>query len=467
MLLLVSMLAIPSVTAPREAQAASRPPNVLLIMSDDQSYDTLGVMPAVQELQAEGTTFTRYYDSFPLCCPTRAAVLSGQYSHNNGVWDNTGRQGGYGALAEKNNTLARWLHDAGYRTAILGKLLNKYSMDTYGVPKGWDLFRVPQTAVYSYTKTVIRDESGNLTAYPGYRTDVYAQLAVDMLDQLGTTQPWFFWLAPNAPHTGNPVDPDDDPGVRSCSPSDVWRDHDQLAALPPTPAYNEEDVSDKPRHIRRLPPLTLEQQAAIHEAYTQQLECLRSLDTYVATVLAHLAATGQLANTDIIYVSDNGYAYGEHRVPRGKKLPYDYAAHLPLVAAGPDFPRAVDSSLRSSVDLTATILDVTGATPGHVVDGKSLLTPPDPYRAVLHEGRVVGSNSFNSHIRRYRGLRTQGWLYVHYYYQDGAEDYELYNTTDVPDQLTSLAADPRYRTIRGYFERWLANIDHCSGSECP
>jgi arylsulfatase A-like enzyme len=467
LLLLTSITAVPSVATSGQAQAERRRPNVLLIMSDDQTLGTLGVMPAVEALRERGTTYTNYYDSFPLCCPMRAGVLSGQYSHNNGVWDNAGIQGGYAALHRKKNTLPVWLQDAGYRTALLGKLMNGYSMARYGVPKGWDLFRVPEGDLYSYDETNIRDETGALTPYAGYRTDVYSALAVDMLDQLGTKRPWFAWLAPNAPHTGAPVDPDDDPNLRSCSPSPAWRDYDALTPLPEKPEYNEADVSDKPRHISELPLLTPEQESAIHEAYTQQLECLRSLDTYVATVISFLAATGQLANTDIIYVSDNGYAYGEHRVPRGKKLPYDYASHLPLVAAGPDFQAGTDTSPRSSVDLTATILDVTGATPGHVVDGTSIRAEVDPSRAILHEGRVIGSNSMHSRIRRYTGLRTPRWLYLHYRYKDWSQGYELYNRELDPGQLTSLVDDPLYQPVVRRLAHRLGRLEDCAGRACP
>ena len=467
LLVLASLTAVAPVASPSAAGTGHRHPNVLLIMADDQTYGTLDVMPAVQALQSRGTTFTQYFDSFPLCCPTRAAVLSGQYSHNNGVWDNSGIQGGYGALFHKKNTLPKWLHDAGYRTGILGKLMNGYTMARYGVPEGWDVFRVPEGQIYSYDTTDIRDETGNLTSYPGYRTDIYSQLALDVLDKLGTNKPWFLWLAPNAPHVGAPVDPDDSPELTSCSPSPVWRDYDQGATLPPSLAYNEFDTSDKPRHMRQLPPLTPEQMAAIKEEYTQQLECLRSLDSYVATVIGHLATTGQLANTDVIYLSDNGYAYGEHRVLRGKKLPYDYASHLPLVAAGPDFPQGVDASPRSSVDIAATILDLTGATPEHTIDGTSIRTPVKSSRPIIHEGRVLGHNSFHSKIRKYWGIRTPNWLYVHYRYKDWSDDYELYSRRYDPWQMDSLAYDPDYQDVAHRLARRLAGLQACDGAECP
>ena len=465
--LLASLTALSPLASSSAAAQKPRQPNVLFIISDDQTYDTLDVMPAVQALQHRGTTYTRYYDSFPLCCPTRAAFLSGQYSHNNGVWDNIAPRGGYSALRDKDNTLPKWLHDAGYRTAILGKLLNQYSMSTWGIPAGWDLFRGTEGEVYNYDATTIRDETGKVTEYAGYKTDVYAQLAVNMLDELNTGQPWFFWLAPNAPHVGRPRDSDDSAELESCSPSPTWRDTEQSTPLPANPAFNEADVSDKPYHIRRLSLLTPAKVSAIHEAYTQQLECLRSLDTLVADVVAKLDATGQLDNTDIIYVSDNGFAYGEHRVPAGKKLPYDYATHLPLIAAGPDFPHRVDSGMRSSVDVTPTILQVAGAGPEHVIDGKSLLTKPDPYRAILNEGRVVGHNSLAATITKYVGIRTKYWLYARYRYRGGTSEAELYNRVMDPAELTSVVNDPKYQDVRQRLDDWVNEIKDCVGTDCP
>ena len=452
----------------RQAHAVVARPNILLFMSDDQADGTLSAMPTVRWLQSIGTSYTRYFDSFPLCCPTRAAVLTGQYSHNSGVWSNGPPDGGYPALQDKDNTIAAWLHDGGYQTAILGKILNGYHYAVDGVPAGWDFWRVAEDPIYDYYDTRIRDENGVSTDYPdAYKTETYTSLALDLIDELDPTRPWFLWLSPNAPHAGKPFDTDDSHSVPTCSPSGLWRDRYEGTRLPHPAQFNEKDVSDKPRHIRDLPPLTKHVQRAIVEAYSQQLECLRSLDTYLARVIAHLAEIGELADTDIIYVSDNGWAFGEHRVPAGKSLPYDYAARLPLVAAGPDFPPAVDRRPRSSVDLAATITDLAGVTPPYPLDGTSLRTAVDPNRPILHEGKVAESAGVHYGISRYAGIRLPSWFYAQYLYDDGTSDAELYNLVSDPGELQSLHGDPQFAVFESALAGLLAKYRFCAGPTCP
>jgi N-acetylglucosamine-6-sulfatase len=462
---LAAALLSPAATQPSSAAAEDRP-NVLVFMTDDQTLGTLSVMPAVQALKARGTSYTRYYDSNPLCCPARAALLTGQYSHNNGVWDNNGSLGGYQAMTDKDNTLATWLHDSGYQTGILGKFLNGYRYDIDGVPQGWDRWRVAEGRIYHYYDTRVRDEDGELTDYGDtrYKTDLYADLAVDLIDEFDTDTPWFLWLTPNAPHAGAPLGELDRPYVKTCSPSPAWAGWDADARLPRQKQFNEANVSDKPRHIRKLPLITPAQHAILQAAFAEHLECLRSVDEYLQRVVGHLAAIGELDTTDILFMSDNGYAFGEHRVPSGKRLPYTYASKLPLVAAGPDFAIGVDGTPRSSVDLAATIVELTDAVPGRELDGTSLLVTGDPARAIVHEGRAV-KKPFR--IEQYGALRTSRWLYAEYRYTDGSWDYELYSVEDDPSELRSLARDRAQKTRMARLAARLHKLSSCFGIQCP
>jgi arylsulfatase A-like enzyme len=459
--------------APRPADGAEVPadrPNILVFMTDDQTYGTFDVMPTVRSLQARGTTFTRYYDSNPLCCPTRAAFLTGQYSHNNGVWDNQGARGGYRALVDKDNTVAAWLHDAGYQTALLGKFLNGYDYDRFGIPAGWDRWRLA-SPMFAYDETRILDENGDVTDYGSatYRTDLEANLAVDLLDQLDPDRPWFMWLTPNAPHSGAPVDVGDVPGQPSCSPSPAWQGFDAGRPAPHRAQFNEADVTDKPRHIRRLPLLSQASRTAVRSAYWQHLECLRSADEYLAAVLDHLAEIGELDDTDVIVLSDNGYAFGEHRVRYGKRLPYAYASHIPLVAAGPDFAAGVDDLPRSSVDLAPTLLALSGATAGRVVDGRPLTAPVSDDRLIMNEGREPKPNHPRYSVVEYVGIRTPTWLYAHYDYAAGDDEYELYNLVDDPNELRSRGRSTKatYVQKRKSFESLLRSLRSCAGATCP
>lgn len=466
----MALLAAPATD--RAAAAADGRPNILVFMTDDQTYDTLSVMPAVRSLQARGTTFTRYYDSNPLCCPARAAFITGQYSHNNGVWDNTGSSGGYKALVDKDHTLPAWLSDAGYQTGIVGKFVNGWSYDRHGIPVGWDKWRVAEGPVYDYWRTRIRDEHGVLTDYGDttYKTVKYTELALGVIDEFDNGRPWFLWLTPNAPHVGTPVDPYDTSYVKSCSPSPAWAGFDAGRALPDRRQFNEADVTDKPRHVRRLALLTTADRAAVKSAYWEQLECLRSADEYLGAVLDHLDEIGELDNTDVLFTTDNGFAYGQHRIKAGKRLPYDYSSHLPLVAAGPDFAPGVDDLPRSSVDLAPTVLDLAGATAtGRVVDGRSLLTAVSADRVILHEGRMSNRAHDRYSVERYWAVRTPGWLYAHYRYGEGRDERELYDLVNDPDQLTSRGRSEatRYVKRRAALEERLRQLRTCTGDTCP
>ena len=462
--------------APVSARSAEPPllddrPNVLVFMTDDQTLGTLGAMPAVQALQARGTTFTSYYDSYPLCCPARAAFLTGQYSHNNGMWDNDGPLGGYDALLDKDNTLAAWMHDAGYQTGIVGKFLNDYKYDRDGVPNGWDLWRVLAAPVYNYRTTRMIDERGNLVDYgtSTYRTTLLAEFALEAIDDFNPVRPWFMWLTPNAPHWGSPRDPGDPKGHASCSPDPAWAGFDSLAAVPRGPEFNEPDVTDKPRHIRRLPSLTASDRSALRWEYRQQLECLRSADDFLAIVVEHLAEIGELDNTDILFVSDNGYAFGEHRVMDMKRLAYSFASHLPLIAAGPDFAAGTDSLPRSIVDLAATVMSLAEATPGRELDGTPITEPVDPRRKILHEGRWVNPAHDRFSVKKYTGFRTPRWLYLHYEYDEGRDEYEVYDLSADPHELRSRGRSTSSTEVerRKRFEALLADIRNCAGETCP
>jgi N-acetylglucosamine-6-sulfatase len=109
-------------------EADSGKPNIVLILTDDQRWDTLRWMPNVRRLLMDkGVTFTNAFVPNSLCCPSRVTILTGQYSHTNGIWSNEWPNGGFKVFrGHDGSTIATWLHDAGYRTALIGKYLNEY-----------------------------------------------------------------------------------------------------------------------------------------------------------------------------------------------------------------------------------------------------------------------------------------------------------------------------------------------------
>ena len=166
LLALAAVVSAPVGTAGAPVAAPDPRPNILLVMTDDQSYESIASMPNVQALADRGTTFTDYHANFPLCCPSRVTTMTGQYVHNHGVWSNTGPSGGYPAfLPQAPNSLPVWLQTAGYTTMAVGKYLNGYDA-TFGVPPGWDRWRVwdkmpgDATSIYRDVRDRVRERDG-------------------------------------------------------------------------------------------------------------------------------------------------------------------------------------------------------------------------------------------------------------------------------------------------------------------
>ena len=171
--------AIPTTAA---AKAPAERPNVVVIMTDDQDFRSMSVMPKTRRLiGAAGVTFDRNFVNYPLCCPSRATFLTGQYAHNHGVLWNNFPDGGY-RLLDGSETLPVWMGRAGYRTIHIGKYLNEYGEDDpTEVPKGWDdWYGGVDPTTYDYYGMTI-NHNGSLETYArtrrNYSTDVYTRLA--------------------------------------------------------------------------------------------------------------------------------------------------------------------------------------------------------------------------------------------------------------------------------------------------
>jgi N-acetylglucosamine-6-sulfatase len=341
-LLLFGLAAAESVTAGAESvqQRAARP-NVLVIMTDDQTVESLRVMGNVKALLADqGTSFDSSFATFSLCCPSRATFLTGQYAHNHGVMGNAPPAGGYARL-DGSNTLPVWLQRAGYHTVHIGKYLNGYpGPNRTHVPPGWtEWYGSIDPSTYRFYNYTL-NENGRLVTYgrdpASYQADVYSRKAVDAVRRLApAAAPFFVSVAFLAPHSGGPPEPDDPRGIGTPVPAPRHRNRYAAEPLPQTPAFNEADVSDKPAGIRNRPALTGPQITSVTESYRQRLESLLAVDDAVAALVAALRETGELERTLIVFTSDNGFFHGEHRVPYGKVMVYEPSIRVPLIMRGP------------------------------------------------------------------------------------------------------------------------------------
>ena len=450
--------------ASRAAPLQQSRPNIVVVMSDDQTVESMRVMANVQQqIAAQGVTFTNNFASFPLCCPSRATFVTGQYGHHNTIMGNAPPQGGYEKLRPtEGESLPVWLQRAGYRTVHVGKYLNGYGRaNPTHVPAGWSEWygSIDPTTYRFYNYTL--NENGRLVNYGSsaadYQADVYTRKAVELVGRLGaSTDPFFLSVAYLAPHSGQPREPGDPRNQATPVPAPRHRDRFASEPLPAMPAFNEADVSDKPQAVRRRPVIRPARVAAVTENYRQRLESLLAIDEGVAAIVSALQASGELDNTYFIYTADNGFFHGEHRIPNGKVHVYEPSVRVPLVIRGPRLLRGARLSQQAiNVDLAPTILDAANARAGRTIDGASLLP------IARDAGRFLGRDVLLE-TPAYNAIRTPRFKYVEY----TSAERELYDLARDPNELQSLHADQRYAAIRTELARRLATLRTCRGATC-
>jgi arylsulfatase A-like enzyme len=445
-----------------------RRPNVVVLMTDDQTVESMKVMRKVDRLLArKGATFTQSIVSFALCCPSRATFLTGQYAHNHRVLSNVAPTGGYGRL-DHSTTLPVWLRRGGYYTAHVGKHLNGYGRARpREIPPGWsEWYGAVEPSTYRYWDFTV-NENGKLVRYTrraDYQTDVFARMAVDVIRRRAPKrQPFFLYVGFVAPHSGAPRELDDPPSLKTPAPAPRHRDRFLFEPLPTPPSFNEADVQDKPVGIRRRPTLKEFQVGALTEAYQQELESLLAVDDAVARIVGALRRAGDLERTLIIFTSDNGYFHGEHRIPSGKVYLYEPAIRVPLLVRGPKVPAGTRiDELVANIDLAPTIADAANVTPLRIVDGRSLL--PLLQRGVRPHPRSILIEAPPSDVPRqvFTAVRTQQHLYASY----GSGDQELYDLAADPDELVSLHRDPAQAALVAELSLRLDQLETCAGVSC-
>ena len=451
----------------RLANARQKRPNVVVIETDDQS-DSLTGMSSVQALlAARGTTFANSYAAYPLCCPSRATFLTGQYSHNNNVIS-TDLIKGYGAL-DQANTLPVWLRRAGYRTAMVGKYLNGYGVDdgfaeavpdAKQVPPGWtDWFSLTggqDQRRYNYKL----NENGRIRVYGAgpadYVTDVLASKAIGVIKRRAPSpNPFFLWFTPTAPHGESPFVPG---AARDPTPAPRHLGRYEEAAVPRTPSFNEADVSDKPGYIAATDPLTSAEIDTLDVRYRSQLESLLAVDEAVKRIVGRVRKAGDARRTYFVFTSDNGLQMGSHRLLFKAHL-YEESTRVPLIVRGPGFPAGVvRRQLVSNVDLAPTITALTGAVPTLALDGRAL--GPIAQSATALAGRDLLLESYQTGAA---AVRSGHWAYIEHL----SGDRELYDLAADPLQLDNSYGEAGYEAITATLAARLADIRDCRGGACP
>lgn len=496
-------------------------PNIIVIQTDDQSLGSLRstyksengrdlkVMPqTLREIFRGGTEFTHTYVASPLCSPSRAALLTGQYPHNNGLLANEGLAGGWTgwqALPIQTRNVPVSLRSAGYRTSHFGKFTNSYYDTDSGrpeseIPPGWNRwfslsFLSGTAAYYGYyvnDNGTVRGPIGSrnyelkgsgtdnrrrcgvrtltnlrLGSSCHYLTDVLTRNVVReiQLNARKREKPFYIHLDYLAPHgdASAPIGPQ--PASRHVYSA-------RRTPLRRTPSFNEPDMSDKPPQFRdrteRFDPATIR---GIRNAWQRTIESLRSVDDGVGAIFKTLRKTGLNRNTYVFFTSDNGMFFGEHRFKTGKSQPYEAVSRVPLAVTGPGVPKGKRTTrLASTMDIPRTALALAGVTPSYPMDGLSLKKawgPPSgplPERGLLISlsGATPEGEPPTPASRKFTAIRVGPFKYVRY--QDGSE--ELYDLSSDPWELENQSESSGWEPVLTYMRDQSGLLESCTGEEC-
>ena len=390
-------------------------PNVLIFITDDQRWDMMAVLKKTRRwFGAEGTTYPYAFATTPLCCPSRASIMTGQYAHNTNVETNIDAE-----RLDQRDTMQRHLQDAGYRTAVVGKYLNAWSAN----PPYFDDWAIFTSSEAGYTNAAF-NLNGQRVVIPRYSTDYIAARSIQVLRsfEANDDQPWLLYVTPFAPHA-------------PYEPSKRFR-KSEVPRLTRTPAMREEDRTDKPMWVQLKSP----KRVKAHKIWTLQERMLLSVDSLVDRIMTTLDQLGERGPTMAFFMSDNGFLMGEHGLQQ-KHSPYTTSVKVPMYARWPGHfqGRDVDGRLVANIDIAPTVYDAAGIRPDNPVDGRSLLD-----RSWVRDRMLLEYiHREDRAVPTWASLRTAEYQYVEYY-DESLEEVtfrEYYDLIADPFQLTNLLGD--------------------------
>lgn len=464
--------------APAPAPIPKNKPNFVLVLTDDQDALLNGYDPSVgiahmhhlnKMVRSNGALFTRYYDAYALCSPSRSTILTGRYPHNHGFQTNSMLKSSNFHPVQERDTLNVWLNRTGYHTMLCGKYMNGYhgsekmnSYETY-IPDGWGHWYGFQQLDFFGPRVNMNGQS-KVFPQDAYQTDIIANLSVNWLqNEWQRERPFFMFLTPHAPHDPHTPAP---------------RHEGTLAGLtqPPNPAFNLEDDLQKllPAGLDNLPKVN---EGKMNKVYQARAECLLAIDDMIRDVVNQLKAMDELDKTYIIFSSDNGYHLGQHRLPAGKRLFFEHDINLPLIISGPGVAKgATIDAMVGNYDFAPTIAELAGAEPtsgAPVIDGLSwagLLdgsapSTPWPRNAALSEGYQDAEGLKGMCCGKYHSLRIhsdgQDVLYV----ETGSGDLAYFDNAVDPYQTTNIIGNLSADAKADLAAR-LSAVKSCAGQDC-
>jgi arylsulfatase A-like enzyme len=414
-LLLATVVARPPVVDAQTGPGSGRP-NVLIVITDDQRIESMGPMRRTRAwFRQGGTEFVNGFATTPLCCPSRASIFTGRYAHNHLVKTNADAN-----ELDPKSTLAYYLKQDGYQTAIVGKYLNSWT----GQPshfEEWHTFE--HRAGY---KNVPFNSNGVVHKVTRYSTDYLSSRARGLVRgfEAEDAMPWFLVVGTWAPHT----------------PANAEKEYrrTKVGRWDGNPAVFEEDRSDKPGFVQ-------DKEAGFKggkKLRTRQLRTLKSVDDLVDRLFGTMTRMEETNDTLAFFISDNGIAWAEHGM-KTKATPYFPAVRIPMLARWPGHIAAAarEDGLVANIDVAPTVLDAANIVPDpeFPLDGRSLLEPAERDRLLLE---FQGGNN-HAGVPTWAATLAGEEQYVEYYDDaTGAIVFrEYYDLVNDPFQLTNMLAD--------------------------
>ncbi len=464
----VASAAVLAVSFLSSAAAADRP-NVLVILTDDQRYDTLGLAgskhlqtPNLDRLGREGVYFRNFFCTTSLCSPSRASILSGLYAHAHGVTDN------FTEYPTDLNSFPAALQKAGYETAYVGKWHMGEENDE---PRpGFDWF-VTHKGQGKYFDTEFNFNGQRREVVHGYYTHAVTDMALQWLDRPHDGKPWLLMVGHKASHSFYFAEPKYEhtfDAVRIAYPETAFMLADKPGWINerlytwhgiygPLFGWRKNFPDDRPEAVKDFEAMT--------RAYWSTLI---SVDDSVGRLYERLRQRGELDNTILVFLSDNGILNGESGMV-DKRTMHEASIRIPLVVrypglVAPEQAKVVEQQVLT-VDLAPSILELCGAPPLENIHGRSwvrLVRHGDPRWRTSWFYYYNYEKQF-PYTPNVRGVRTESWKYMHYPHGDGGPDRhlaELYNIEFDPEERYNLIDRPKYagivQQLRGELTRLMA-----------
>jgi N-acetylglucosamine-6-sulfatase len=443
----ITLMLLASLCLAQSDQGKQVRPNIVFILIDDMRWDELGIAghpfiktPNIDRIAKEGALFRNAFMTTPLCSPSRASFLTGQYAHTHGITDNVDRS----AASHQLVTFPRLLRQSGYETAFIGKWhmgnddQPRPGFDRWVSFKGQGTYRDPDI-----------NEDGKSVKPSGYITDILNGYAVEFIKRRHD-KPFLVYLAHKAIHPEVTQNNDGSVNLADSERFIPAGRHKNLyadKAIPRRPNYSRapEGKPALQRRIGNLPPLG-SATVTRDEAILGRQRSLMAIEDGVGEIFKALKETDQLDNTVIVFTSDNGYFYGEHGLSVERRLAYEESIRMPLLVR---YPKAIKAGTTRdefalNIDLAPTLLELAGASVPGAMQGRSLAPLLAGKRPAWRNSFLIEYYSDKVFPRvlqmGYKAVRNQRYKYIHYLELDGMD--ELYDLKSDPYEMKNLIHQP-------------------------